>query len=244
MPFSDDIRTGIYQTAQSLGVDPLDVATIISYETGGTFDPLQKGPTTKWGTHRGYLQFGEPQAKQHGVDWSDPVRSQLGPNGAVVSYLRAAGVKPGMGLLDLYSAVNAGAPGLYNRSDEAAGGAPGTVYDKVTQQMGPHRDKAAALLGGDYTPSPASRPMPNNPPPYPGGLPPTGMPPLDAMPMPDVPPPSGQQPSPQTFSLPQSGYDSLLEAYRQQLAANTPGAQKGDKQVRSAYSTESSIIRY
>lgn len=57
----------------------------------------------------------------------------------------------------------------------------------------------------------------------------------------------GPEPSPnapQTLSLPQSGYDSLLEAYRQQLAANTPGAQKGDKQVRSAYSTESSIIRY
>jgi hypothetical protein len=26
--------------------DPLDIATVISYETGGTFDPWKAGPTT------------------------------------------------------------------------------------------------------------------------------------------------------------------------------------------------------
>ena len=143
---SPDIKTGIVQTASALGIDPVDLATTISYETGGTFDPTKRGPTTQWGQHRGLIQFGEPQAKQHGVDWSNPVGSQLGPNGAVASYLRNAGVKPGMGLLDIYSAVNAGAPGLYNRSDAKNGGAPGTVRDKVEQQMQGHRAKAQALL--------------------------------------------------------------------------------------------------
>jgi len=142
-----DIRTGIIQTANALGIDPLDLATAISYETAGTFNPTTPGPTTRFGQHRGFIQFGEPQAKQHGVDWNDPIRSQLGENGAVASYLRSSGVKPGMGLLDIYSAINAGAPGLYNRSDAAAGGAPGTVRDKVMNQMSGHRKKAAELLG-------------------------------------------------------------------------------------------------
>lgn len=149
---SPEIVKGIQATAQSLGIDPVDLATAISYETAGTFDPAKKGPTTKWGTHRGLIQFGEPQASQYGVDWNNPVGSQLGPEGAVAKYLKATGVKPGMGLLDIYSAINAGGVGLYNRSDAAAGGAPGTVADKVRDQMDGHRAKAVALLGGSGAP--------------------------------------------------------------------------------------------
>lgn len=154
---SPEIRDGIVQTASALGIDPVDLATTISYETGGTFDPTKAGPTTKWGQHRGLIQFGEPQARQHGVDWSNPVASQLGPNGAVASYLKTAGVTPGMGLLDIYSAINAGAPGLYNRSDAAAGGAPGTVRDKVEQQMAGHRAKAQRLFA--EAPAPGASPV-------------------------------------------------------------------------------------
>jgi hypothetical protein len=143
------IRDGIIASARSLGMNPADLATIISYETGGTFSPTQAGPTTQWGQHRGLIQFGEPQARQYGVNWQDPVGSQLGPDGAVVRYLRQNGYKPGMGLLDAYSIVNAGAPGRYNASDANNGGAPGTVADKVNNQMAPHQAKAAALLGGE-----------------------------------------------------------------------------------------------
>ena len=75
------LRQGIMETAQSLGMNPLDLATIISYETGGTFDPTKRGPTTQWGQHRGLIQFGEPQARQYGVNWNDPLGSQLGVNG-------------------------------------------------------------------------------------------------------------------------------------------------------------------
>jgi hypothetical protein len=82
-----EIRDGIIQAARALGINPADLATIISYETGGTFDPTQAGPTTQWGQHRGLIQFGEPQAKANGVDWSNPVGSQLGPDGAIARYL-------------------------------------------------------------------------------------------------------------------------------------------------------------
>lgn len=144
---NDEIRNGIISSANALGIDPVDLATAISYETAGTFDPTKRGPTTQWGQHQGFLQFGEPQAKEHGVDWNNPVGSQLGENGAVVSYLRKAGVKPGMGMMDIYSAINAGSVGRYGASDANNGGAPGTVADKVNNQMAGHREKALALIG-------------------------------------------------------------------------------------------------
>jgi hypothetical protein len=144
--------------AQARGLDPIDVATAISYETGGRFDPMIAGPTTRWGTHRGLIQFGEPQARKHGADFSSPDaawRSQLDPDtGAVWRYLEGAGVRPGMGLPEIYSAINAGAVGRMNASDAHNGGAPGTVADKVAG-MGPHREKAAAFLGGTWTPNDA-----------------------------------------------------------------------------------------
>lgn len=138
-----ELAQAIQVTAGKLGIDPLDLATAISYETGGTFDPWQKGPTTKWGEHRGLIQWGEPQRQKYGVTEDMPVPAQVEAAG---QYLVDAGVKPGMGLMDIYSAINAGRVGLYNRSDAAAGGAPGTVADKVNNQMGGHRKKAEAML--------------------------------------------------------------------------------------------------
>lgn len=143
------IAQGIIETANALGMNPVDLATIISYETAGTFSPTQAGPTTQWGQHRGLIQWGEPQARQYGVDWNDPLGSQLGADGAIVRYYRDRGWQPGMGMLDAYSIVNAGAPGRYGASDANNGGAPGTVADKVRDQMGGHRRNALALLG-DY----------------------------------------------------------------------------------------------
>lgn len=153
----DTLRDGLIASARSIGADPLDFATAVSFETGGTFDPMQPGPTTKWGQHRGLIQFGETQALQYGADFSSrdaALRSQLGADGAIARYFRDRGFKPGMSGLDLYSTINAGAPGRYSASDTAAGGTPGDVRDKWENQMDAHRAKAAALLGiseGSYT---------------------------------------------------------------------------------------------
>lgn len=145
------MRDGINETAAALGVDPIDIATIMMYETGGTMDPSKYGPTTQWGRHRGLIQFGEPQAKKYGVDWKKPLMSQLGKDGAVVKYFKDNGAKPGMGILDLYSIANAGAPGKYDASDANNGGAPGTVRDKVETQMNAHRQKAMKMMGATST---------------------------------------------------------------------------------------------
>lgn len=137
----------ILDTANAMGADPVDLATAISYETAGTFDPTKAGPKTQWGRHRGLIQFGEPQAKEYGVNWDDPLYSQLGEGKAVQRYFEANGWKRGMSGLDLYSIINAGAPGRYGASDANNGGAPGSVRDKWENQMGGHRIKAARMLG-------------------------------------------------------------------------------------------------
>tara|TARA_Y100000389_G_scaffold183411_1_gene200879 strand:+ start:6547 stop:8868 length:2322 start_codon:yes stop_codon:yes gene_type:complete len=144
-------RTGIIAAAAAMQCSALDFGTVMSYEMGGRWDARRKGPTTKWGQHRGVIQFGEPQAKQYGVDFSTEqtaIDTQLGPNGAVVRYLRAHGVKNGMGRLEIYSAINAGGVGekYYGRSDAGAGGAKGSVRDKVNNQMDGHEANARRLL--------------------------------------------------------------------------------------------------
>lgn len=153
MMASDELARAIIASAGRLGIDPADLATAISYETAGTFDPWKAGPTTQWGQHRGLIQWGEPQRKKYGVTQDMPVAAQLE---AVERYLTDAGVRPGMKLLDVYSAINAGRVGRYNASDANNGGAPGTVADKVAMQMAGHREKANALLGGKWNPAPSS----------------------------------------------------------------------------------------
>lgn len=144
MAWNDEFRNALLTTAKARGIDPVDLGTVISYETGGTADPWQRGPTTQWGQHRGLIQWGEPQRQKYGVTQQTSVGDQMN---AVGQYLSDRGVKPGMGILDVYSAINAGSVGKYNASDANNGGAPGTVADKVNNQMGSHRAKVLAFLG-------------------------------------------------------------------------------------------------
>jgi hypothetical protein len=151
----EPLLAGVVETAAAIGADPEDLLTVMLYETAGSLDPMQPGPTTQWGRHRGLIQFGEPQAKEYGVDFSSPdaaLASQLGANGAVARYFQSRGYKPGMSFADLYSTVNAGAPGLLGRTDENNGGAPGTVADKVAgADMAAYRERARAMLGQGVT---------------------------------------------------------------------------------------------
>ena len=139
-----ELAAAIIASAKRLGVDPLHIGTAISYETGGKFDPNLWGG--KNNNHLGLIQFGEAERAKYGVKEGQSAPEQMQ---AVENFLRDRGVKPGMGLMDIYSTINAGAPGLYNRSDTANGGMPGTVADKVNSQMTGHMSTAAKLLGVD-----------------------------------------------------------------------------------------------
>lgn len=141
IPPTADLVTAARMAAEELGSTPEDVLTAISYETGGTFDPSIRGG--KNNRHIGLIQFGDEEQRTYGANQNQSVGEQMQ---AVVRYAKHRGFKPGMSFLDLYSTINAGRPGLYNRSDTAAGGAPGTVRDKVEKQMAGHRRKALALL--------------------------------------------------------------------------------------------------
>ena len=133
------LARAIVREAQALGVRPQHLAMVIHYETGGSWDPWKAGPTTRWGQHRGLIQWGVPQRQRYGVGPGMPVEAQMQ---AVGRYLRAAGVRPGMGLVDLYSAVNAGRVGRHGASDGY-----GTVASHAQRMAARSSAAADRLLG-------------------------------------------------------------------------------------------------
>ncbi|MDH1271299.1 hypothetical protein N5C81_27255, partial [Rhizobium pusense] len=139
----EELIAATVKLAEQMGVSAKDLLTAMSYETGGTFDPWKAGPTTQNGQHRGLIQWGEPQAARYGVTAESTISQQIE---AVGKYLADAGVKAGDGLLQIYAAINAGNAKNINASDAKNGGAPGTVLDKVNEQMDGHEARAQGLL--------------------------------------------------------------------------------------------------
>lgn len=62
--FTPEKAAAIAATAQRLGIDPNDLATAISFETAGTFDPAKKNPTS---SATGLIQFTSATAKGLGT---------------------------------------------------------------------------------------------------------------------------------------------------------------------------------
>lgn len=129
------IRAG----AAELGVDPVDLATAISYETGGKFSTSIKGG--KGGRYLGLIQFGPEEQRKYGVHAGQSPQEQMR---AVVRFLKDRGLKPGMKLEDIYSTINAGTPGRYNASDR-----PGYTVQRHVNEMraSAHRKRAAEMVG-------------------------------------------------------------------------------------------------
>ena len=172
---SSELISAVKASASRLGVSPSDILTAMSYETGGKLDPNLWGG--KNNNYLGLIQFGPEERAKYGVTPNMPIVDHVN---AAENFLRDRGVKPGMGLLDIYSTINAGRPGLYDRSDANNGGAPGTVADKVATQMVGHRARANAILGdnadsGAQAPPPVSA-SPNPSPTTSAASAPSGMP--------------------------------------------------------------------
>jgi len=111
--------------AKTAGYNPDDLMKVIHYESSGR--PNVWGG--KGNDYFGLIQFGPNERKQFGVDTKNP--SAFNQIDATMKYLSARGFKPGMGLMDLYSTVNAGSPGHYNASD-----GNGTVASHVARMSG------------------------------------------------------------------------------------------------------------
>jgi hypothetical protein len=111
--------------AQAKGYNADDLLKAIQYESSGRPD-VWGG---KGGDYFGLIQFGPNERKTYAIDTQNPTaRNQI--DGAL-RFLGDRGFKPGMGLLDLYSTINAGSPGHYKASD-----GNGTVASHVAKMMG------------------------------------------------------------------------------------------------------------
>ena len=135
-------RDALIASAGRLGLTPVEWGGLMSYESG--LNPGRWGGAG--GRHVGLIQFGPSEQRQFGVTGRETFQEQLPKAEA---FLLARGYEPGMGLMQAYSTVNAGSPGMLNASDAKNGGMPGTVADKVNNQFGPHFRKVSAFLGGD-----------------------------------------------------------------------------------------------
>lgn len=135
--FSGSNSDAVKQAAANLGISPKDLATIISYETGGTFDPSKRGG--KGGRHQGLIQFGPAERAKYGVTGNETFPQQMQQ---VERFLRDRGVKPGMGLDKLYATVNGGNP---NASQGLSDG-NGTIGSHVAKMQAEHSARAQAFL--------------------------------------------------------------------------------------------------
>jgi hypothetical protein len=134
----------LQQSAQTYGYTPQDVSNmqrVINYESSS--DPSRWGG--KGGRYFGLIQFGPNERQQFHVDTEHPnARNQID---AMWQFMKARGYKPGMGLLNAYSTVNAGSPGHFNASD-----GNGTVSSHVARMLG-------QPVSGPAVPTPPLRPM-------------------------------------------------------------------------------------
>jgi murein DD-endopeptidase MepM/ murein hydrolase activator NlpD len=143
-------RQAIGYIAQQLGVDPVDVATFINYETAGS---LVSGQYRRGldifggdgGEYLGWIQFSPYNQKKYGVR-SGMTSMQMAD--AVVRYMKDAGIKPGDGLEMLYQAVQAPAYLGRARAQGRVIGADsnGSLAQHIKNMRASHRNRAGSWL--------------------------------------------------------------------------------------------------
>ncbi len=146
-------QRALIQAANMLGVSPMDLATIISFETAGTFSPSIKGGAG--GNYQGLIQFGPNERRAYGANGGQSFEEQI--TGPVVKYFKArfSGVgmqTQGADLLTLYRTVLGGNPKANIHSRDAFGTSPASG---VALMQNGHRQKAAAFLSGAIGAPPA-----------------------------------------------------------------------------------------
>jgi hypothetical protein len=120
-------------------VSPLDLATIIGFETGGTYSPSKMGGAG--GKYMGLIQFGPNERRQYGAHRGQSFEEQV--QGPVVRYFqdRFKGVgmsTQGADLLTLYRTVLGGNPKASLTGRDAFGTSP----QSGVAAMAPHRAEA------------------------------------------------------------------------------------------------------
>lgn len=145
--------------ADKLGVSPLDLATIIGFETGGTYSPSKRGGAG--GNYMGLIQFGPNERRQYGAHGGQSFEEQV--QGPVVRYFQDRFANVGMStkgadLLTLYRTVLGGNPKASLSGQDAFGTSP----QSGVARMEPHRREAQRRFFGGGSPS-STTPSPAQP---------------------------------------------------------------------------------
>lgn len=137
------------RAAQKLGVDAADLGSIISFETGGSFDPHKVGGEAN--KYKGLIQFGPDEQRRY-YNPKDTFETQV--EDGVVRYFqdrfKKAG-KPTQGatLEDLYTTVIAGNPGANRNARDSFGTSARSGTQRILKE---HRPKVLQnFFGGQDT---------------------------------------------------------------------------------------------
>lgn len=141
---SGDAKT-LIEAAARLGIKPLDLATIIAYETKGTFSPTIKGGAG--GAYTGLVQFGPEEYKTYHVAENKTFDSQL--LNSVVPFLQDRFGKvgkqtQGASLADLYRTVIGGNPNVPLTAKDQNG----TIAQHLLRMTGTARTQALGRFFG------------------------------------------------------------------------------------------------
>lgn len=143
-------RQAVQYIASNLGVDPVDVATFINYETAGSLvsGSYRRGLDIMGGdggNYLGWIQFSPYNQQKYGVKKG---MNAMQMAEAVTRYLKDAGIKPGDGLEMLYQAVQAPAYLGRARAQGRVIGADsnGTLTQHIKNMRSQHRNRAGAWL--------------------------------------------------------------------------------------------------
>jgi hypothetical protein len=153
-------RQAIQYISAQLGVDPLDVATFINYETGGRLvsGQYRRGLDT-WGgdggRYLGWIQFSPDNQAKYGVRVG---MTPMEMAQAVVKYMKNSGIKPGDSLDMLYQAVQA--PALLGqaraRGRNIGSDSNGSISGHVARMRREHAGVSGRWLTEGATATPTS----------------------------------------------------------------------------------------
>jgi hypothetical protein len=140
-------QQAITRAAQQLGINPLDLAAVMSLETGGTFNPDIQGGDG--GRYRGLIQFGPTEQRTYG--WKPGMGFEAQVLGPVVRYLKARGVKPGHTAQEIYAAILTGNVSNIQRGGLDWRDSNGTSVRRALPSLtsGAHRQNALRFLRGN-----------------------------------------------------------------------------------------------
>ncbi len=163
--------------AARLGIAPSTLASVIGYETIGSFDPGIVGG--KKNRYQGLIQMGPRERRQYG--WRDDMSFEEQLAGPVHNYLVDRGVRPGHGIAEVYSIINAGSlrrgqprwgasdrPGwnirrhageISRQQPQYAYLDPGAATDQINAPETMVADAGTDVLAGGAVPSPRMRPQ-------------------------------------------------------------------------------------